>query len=271
MEQIKTKLERIIQKAEDWYKENSLMSNPSKTEVIIFTPNRNKNIMIPTITAYENGKEIKLEVSENIKVLGVHIDKHMTWNEHITNLRNKTIGIVRHLHRVNKLLPMKVKLQLYDSLVASHLNYADIIWSGCSSANKQKLQCVQNFALKSILGMKKFDSATEALKTLNYLTLEEKRTIHAAVFTKKILAGKMPRNITEEYTKLQPQSNNRSVERGTLNIPAHKSTKFQNSVLYRTVTAWNETSLDIRNEETHIFKRKLQTLTTRRKYNTTTP
>ena len=69
---------------------------------------------------------------------------------------------------------MRSKLQLYDSLVASHLNYADVIWSGCTLENKQKLQTVQNFALKSILGKKKSDSATEALQTLKYLNLEEK-------------------------------------------------------------------------------------------------
>ena len=169
IEEVKMKMERIIMKAEEWYKANSLKSNPSKTEVIIFTPNKNKNIILPTITAFENGKEIELEVSETLKILGVHIDKHMTWNDHITKLRNKTMGIVKHLHRVNKLLPMKIKLQLYDSLVASHLNYADVIWSGCSLANKQKLQRVQSFALKSILGMRKFDSATIALRKLNYL------------------------------------------------------------------------------------------------------
>ena len=206
---------------------------------------------------------------EHIKILGIHLDSNMTWDYQITNLRKKTIGIVKHLHRVNKLLPLKTKLKLYDSLVASHFNYADIIWSGCTQANKLKLQSVQNFALKSILNMKRSDSATEALKTLNYLTLEEKRNIHEAVFTKKILSGKMPRNITEEYTKLKPRSNNRSVERGTLNIPVHNSTKFENSVLFRTVKAWNATSIEIRPEETHIFKHKLQTLTTRRKYNPT--
>ena len=86
----------------------------------------------------------------------------MSWNTHVAKLRNQTIDIVKHLHIVNKLLPMKTKLQLYDSLVASHLNYADIIYSGCSQADKLKLQTVQNFALKSIIGMKKSDSSTEA-------------------------------------------------------------------------------------------------------------
>ena len=122
-------------------------------------------------------------VSKHLKILGVYIDCNLKWDQHITKLRKKTIGIIKHLHRVNKLLPVETKLKLYDSLVASHLNYADLIWSGCNQGDKQKLQSVQNFALKSILDMKRSDSATQALQTLKYLNLEEKRKIHEAVFT----------------------------------------------------------------------------------------
>lgn len=271
IEIVQKKLENVIEKAENWYKSNSLMSNPSKTEVIFFTPRNNnysKNVNNPTISVYEEGKEVKIEAANDVKVLGVQIDSKMTWNEHIKKLRNKTIAIVRHLHRVNKLLPMKSKLQLYDSLVASHLSYADIIWSGCGMINKQKLQCVQNFALKSILGMKKYDSASQARKTLKYLDLEEKRNIHEAVFTHKVLAGKMPKNITEEYLKLRPSTKTRSATTGTLNIPKHKTVKYENSVLYRTTKAWNKTSTKIRRAETGQFKKMLQTATIKEKYST---
>ena len=263
-ETVKAKLEQIIEKAEKWYKSNSLMSNPSKTEVIIFTPTRNNNL--PTITSYENGKKFSLEVSKEIKILGVYIDSSMSWNTHISKLRNKTIGIVKHLHRINKLLPLKTKLTLYDSLVASHLNYADVIWSGCNLENKQKLQTVQNFALKSILGKKKSDSATEALKTLKYLDLEEKRKIHEAVFTHKILKGTMPKNLTEEYKNLQPRLNLRSADKNTLNIPPHKTSKFKSCVLYRTIKTWNGINTDIKKEETSTFKKSLQSHVTKNKY-----
>ena len=256
VDEVKRKLEKIIQEAEEWYKANSLMSNHSKTEVLFFTPGKKNKIK--TITILENGKAIELEVSESLKILGVLIDRNLTWNEHTTKLRNKTIGIVKHLHRVNKLLPMKLKLQLYDCLVASHFNYADIIWAGCSSANKTKLQVVQNFALKSILGMRKFDSATEARKKLKYLTLDHKRKIHEGVFAHKVISGKMPKNITEEYKKLKSYGSNRSAVKGNLKIPKHRTTKFQNSVLYRSVKTWNETAATWRNETTPVFKKKLQ-------------
>ena len=121
MEIVKQKIEQIIQKAEAWYRHNSLMSNPTKTEVMIFTPTRNHTI--PKIDCFENGKKVELTASKHLKILGVHIDCNMNWDHHVTQLRNKTIGIVKHLHRTNKILPTKTKLKLYDSLVASHLNF----------------------------------------------------------------------------------------------------------------------------------------------------
>ena len=262
--EIKKKLEKIIEKADKWYSKNSLMCNPTKTEVIIFTPTRCN--LIPTITSFEHGKKCDLKVSQHLKILGVYVDRNLKWDEQVTKLRKKTIGIVKHLHRINKILPLKSKLKLYDSLVAPHFNYADIIWSGCNQANKQKLQTVQNFALKSILGKKKSDSATEALDKLNYLNLEEKRQIHEAVFTHKVLSGNMPRHLTEEYKKLQSHSNNRSADNATLNIPVHRTSRFENGVLYRSVKSWNSTSIDIRKDDTHIFKRKLQLARTLQKH-----
>ena len=261
---VKQKLEQIIEKANAWYKKNSLMSNPTKTEVIIFTPTKSNKI--PTISCSEHGKKFDLNVSKNLKILGVHIDSNMKWDLQITKLRSKTMGIVRHLHRINKLLPLKSKLKLYDSLVASHFNYADVVWSGCNQASKKKLQTVQNFALKSILGMRKSESATQALEKLKYLNLEEKRQIHEAVFTQKVLSDKMPKNLTGEYKKLLPNRNNRSANDSTLNIPIHKTVKYESSVLYRTVKAWNTTNTDIRHEATHIFKKKLQALRTIQKH-----
>ena len=152
---------------------------------------------------------------------------------------------------------MKAKLQLYDSLVASHLSYGDIVWSGCGVTNKKKLQGVQNFALKSILGMRKYDSASEALRTLKYLSLEEKRNIHEAVFAHKALTGKMPHNLTG-YIDLLSHEDMRSAQKGNLKIPKHKKTQYESSVLYRTVKSWNKTDASIRTEETSKFKKELQ-------------
>ena len=88
----------------------------------------------------------------------------------------------RNLQRINQLIPIKSRILLYNSLVATHFNYADTVWAGCNVEDKNKLQRTQNIAIKSILGMKKHDSATIALKKAKLLPLNEKRKIHQAVY-----------------------------------------------------------------------------------------
>ena len=124
---------------------------------------------------------------------------------------------------------------------------------------------IQNFALKSILGMRKHDSATEALTTLNYLNLQEKRNIHQAVFAHKALTGRTPKSITAEYLKLLPYEGRREAVKGNLNIPIHKKAKYEQSVLYRTVKAWYNTDPGIRNLTTFKFKTELQRTMQRQK------
>ena len=64
---IKKQLEKILEKAENWYRNNSLMSNPSKTEVIIFTSTKRNDLPKTTIT--ENNIEYNLEAKTDIKIL----------------------------------------------------------------------------------------------------------------------------------------------------------------------------------------------------------
>ena len=76
--------------------------------------------------------------------------------------------------------------------------------------------------MKSILGLGKRSSSTEALKQLQLLPLEEKRNIHSAVFVKKALDGVGPKETLDKYNNLKRPEDLRP---GTLQIPKHKSTQ----------------------------------------------
>ena len=82
-----------------------------------------------------------------------------------------------------------------------------------------------------MLGLKKRESSTLALKSANLLNLNDKRKIHEAVYIKKGLAGKLPIAICEEYNQHQSRKNNRSADKMLLTIPKHKSQQYENSYL----------------------------------------
>jgi hypothetical protein len=254
--QIKSKLEDLLEKAQSWYTRNSLLNNPSKTEVILFSKRKTKEMFVVEIS--EEGARKKLKLQKSVKILGVHLDEELNWTRQVNEVNKRARYATRNLQRINNLLPFKLKLMLYNSLVAAHFNYADTVWGGCSTTNQNKLQRTQNCAIKSLLGMKRLDSSEEALKTANLLPLKDKRMIHEAVFAKKALTGKLPIAITEKYQKYESLKNNRSLERKTLTVPKHKTENFKNSPIYRTIKTWNSVPQNIKHTELDTFKTNYQ-------------
>ena len=203
----------------------------------------------------DNGEINCIKGTENMKILGVWIDEDLTWSKQISTMKGKAFNNARNLCRVNQLLPMKTKIQLYNSYVASQLSYADIIWGGCSEENKKKLQRVQNFSLRSMTGK---TSSEEARSSLKFLTLEEKRKIHYGVYGYKLTSGLAPRNQTVEFNK-HKASSERLKEQNKMKPPAHKTQQFKESTLYKTISSWNEIPSDIKSSGTmNEFKMKLQ-------------
>ena len=60
--------------------------------------------------------------------LGIHFDKHLSWNEHIHTISNKmskTIGILNNLkHHI----PLNILITIYNTLILPHINYAILSW-----------------------------------------------------------------------------------------------------------------------------------------------
>ena len=257
VKQIKKLLENLISSAQTWYSANSLLNNASKTEIMVISKRKQTEKLFINVT--EEGKRKNLNAKKSIKVLGIYIDDELNWNRQINEINKKTNFAVRNLNRVNQLLTVKTGILLYNSLVVSHLNYADTVWSGCSKKNQGRLQRTQNKAVKSILGMKRSQSSTEALKTAKLLPLDEKRKVHEGVYAYKALNGKLPAAISRQYQNQQSHMNHRSTDRKILTIPRHNSEQYKNSPFYRTITTWNSIPHDIKELETSAsFKNQYQ-------------
>ena len=258
LKELKEKIEELINTAQKWYTENSLCINPSKTEVMIIRKRNNQEKIDIQVT--EEGKRKTIKLKTEIKVLGVFLDENMNWDKQVRVVNKKARNATINLQRVNHLVPFKSRLILYNSLVACHFNYADIVWGGCSKQNQNKLQRTQNLAVKSMLGLKREESSESALQTANLLPLNQKRKVHEAVFIKKGLAEKQPAAINREYKQQLSLKNNRSGERRLLTIPKHRTQMYENSTLYRTIKTWNSLPQILKDQETETssFKKAYQ-------------
>ena len=246
--------------ADKWYRENSMLNNSAKTQIIVISnKSKAKKRLDLTFKIQQDNTEIYIKPQKTIKILGVIIDETLSFDSHISSVRSNITNTVRNLHRVNNLLPQKAKMLLYNAQVASRFNYADIIWGQTSCINQEKLQRTQNFAVKSMYGRRKYDSCSDIYKNLKLLKLVEKRDVHYGVFAHKALHGKTPITITKKILDHLPNEYLRSAAKAKLNMPIHKTSTYTKSTIYKSIQIWNSLPNSLRNITNQTtFKQSLQ-------------
>jgi len=61
--------------------------------------------------------DVPITQVETTKFLGVYIDQHMTWNDHIKSITAKIAKNIGIMSRISHLLPVDIRLKLYHSLI----------------------------------------------------------------------------------------------------------------------------------------------------------
>ena len=114
-----------------------------KTEICLFSRG-NLNGNSTMLKVHVNGKDISY--NPNPKVLGLHLDKSLNFQNHIKKTEqkaNKAIGVLRQIKHVEKISTVKL-VQLYKSLICPILEYACPVWQ---NADAKLLEEVQRKAL----------------------------------------------------------------------------------------------------------------------------
>ena len=134
-----------LNNVDTWCCSNKLTVNPSKSNIIFISPkllqNSNDNYNMTFADSF-------IATVPNSKYLGVIIDNKLCFYEHIKLLESKVSRSVGILTKLKSFIPQQTLLQLYHSLVHSHLTYGITIWGSTHTMYLQKLQNLQNRALK---------------------------------------------------------------------------------------------------------------------------
>ena len=80
-EEITSKGTQIMTQLNAWFKANKLTLNSEKSNFIVFRSNKNPIKNLPDKINFEN---TSITRSESSKYLGVTLDEHVTWKQHIT-------------------------------------------------------------------------------------------------------------------------------------------------------------------------------------------
>ena len=158
--------------------------NPSKCTVIHVT--RSKSIVSSQYTLYGH----VLESVSSSKYLGVTLNDHLTWNDHIQSTvtsANKTLGFLRRNIRTKD---SSIREVAYKTLVRPILEYSSPVWSPHTKSNIHKIEMVQRRAARwTLCRFPTYDSVSDMLGDLGWSSLEDRRTDSRLCLFYKIVHG----------------------------------------------------------------------------------
>ena len=126
------------------------------------------------------------------KDLGVFLDQCLSYDEHIRKTVASCINKLIQINRIKHLLDKETLLLIINSFVFSRLFYCSSVWSNTSATNIHKLQLVQNFPARIILGLRKYDHISAGLRSLRWLNVKQRIMVNDAVMMHKFLKGLSP-------------------------------------------------------------------------------
>ena len=109
-----------------------------------------KTLPTPLLSATMLGTQIKpVTVAKD---LGLYVDYHLNFNEHITKTASDCLLKLMRVDRIKHLLDQKTLVRLINTFDSRKLFYCSTVWSSMSKKNIRKLQLVQNYAWRIVAG-----------------------------------------------------------------------------------------------------------------------
>lgn len=178
-----------------------------------------------------------LNYSNNIKFLGIIIDKHLNWSEHINNLLIQLRPLSGLLYRCSQYLPYKILILIYNSFINSKLNYGIEAWGNAPTKYINRLYLYQKKVVR-ILNKKPFDFSTSLLFTNNKLL-----NIHLIYRFKTLKKAH-----SFFYTSVNHQHSSVHTRQTLHNLPLPPSTTAagHRRPRYQEAALWNNLPIDLR-------------------------
>ena len=148
---------RKLQTLSSWFESNHLTVNSTKTQPLSVGP-----------CAYYYSlflNNARIEFLRSIKILGVTLDKDLSYKEHISDQLKKAYAKASALRRIRRFLPHDAMIKLYKAFILPHLEYCSPLFVGIGTGQRNRLEDGNCYILRTLIGHNKSMSYDELLTT----------------------------------------------------------------------------------------------------------
>ena len=224
------KLNNVLSTSISWFDRNHLTLNMDKTTYMYIKPRAD-------ILAFQPPPNI-INRTEETKFLGVFFTQDLTWKNHINKVINKIKPGIAKLYKLKNSLPTQALLQIYFSLIHSHLNYAILIWGNSHHTLMTKLLRLQKKAIRIIAHKPPRSSCRPLFQKFKILTVTSLYILESSCHAKKALLKSNSSESSIQRTNMIHTHNTR--QSNNIFIPNSSANYRQYNINYKSSIIYNK-------------------------------
>ena len=234
-----------------WMIENKLKLNPEKTHsLLVGTSARISRATEPLRVSIGN-TQVSESSSKSEKLLGIQIESNLKWHKALAELQLKLKSRLAALTKLRSIVPFNVLKTISEGIFGSVLLYCLPLIGGCSKAEINSLQVLQNKAAQLVTRQPPRSNRDKMYDKLDWLSVNQLIHFHTLLQVHRVRS-----NLEPEYLNLHLGLNNRN---GRIPIPRMNLTLSKESFLYRGASLWNTLPVSLREiEKNGPFKKALR-------------
>ena len=193
---LKKNLEASLKDVSDWCSSNHMVLNPSKSKSMVITTRQKHQLSPLSINLSIDGNNIEQVRQHNL--LGLIIDDKLSWKDHIENLCKFVSKNTFLLSKLQSIITFEARKLYFNAHIKPHIDYASVIWDGCSDVIFKKLNSIHRRSAKLVL-QEPLLTTEEKMKSLEMLPLTDHLKYNKAIFMYKILNHEAPKYLRDLF------------------------------------------------------------------------
>lgn len=236
-----------------WLKDNMISLNVAKTKFVLI---RGVRTFVPEVPCEILIGENKIECVDVIKYLGVMIDKHLNFREHVNYLIKKINKKVNFLFRIGDSVSVLTRVTIYKSIISPHFDYCSTILLDVGETEMQMLQRAQNRAMRAIIRCNRYTPIRAMLDALNFMNVKQRLSFNSLILIHKMKNDISPKYLTKDIKLISERHNYNTRQKNDIQIQKRNQSKSQHSLLYNGFKLFNELPTEMKIENSLLkFKR----------------
>ena len=234
----------------DWLCANKLTINLDKTKYIVYSISNRTSMPSNSLSLALNG--VKIKRVDQFTFLGLIIDQHLSWKAHMLKILSKIQRNLSVIRKIACFLDKDALMQLFHSLILSHIRYGITVWHHSHIGLCEKIQACVNKFFRMIFFLKPRDSTQGVMKDNNILSVNQIYHFEMAKIIQRLALNGAPeaiQSIFEQHSRLVDVN----LRSGSIYLPALFSTdKGQQCITFTGPNIWNSLPIQIKKDVSHI-------------------